>query len=71
MSSVWASAIVLLRVPIRIETATTQAPFRNRATVRGAGRLRPAAAGMQTGDTRAVYPLCFAQTAALNIRANF
>jgi len=28
---------VLLRVPIRIETATSQTPFRNRAPIRGAG----------------------------------
>ena len=51
MSPVWASAMTLLRVPIRIETATTDAPSDNRA--KGSrrlpgGRLRPAAAGMQT-----------------------
>src|SRR5258708_28513738 len=31
MPSVWASAITLLRVPIRNETATTEAPSDNRA----------------------------------------
>lgn len=34
MSPVWASAIVLLRLPIRIETATTQAPFGTRGDPR-------------------------------------
>jgi hypothetical protein len=29
--------MVLLRVPIRIETATSQTPFRNRTPIRGAG----------------------------------
>jgi hypothetical protein len=38
MSSVWASAIVLLPVPIRIETTTPDAFFRNQAVHR---RLEP------------------------------
>jgi hypothetical protein len=43
--------MTLLRVPIRIETATTDAPFNRAKGIAGDfpnGRLRPAAAGMQT-----------------------
>jgi hypothetical protein len=43
--------MTLLRVPIRIETATTDAPFNRAKEIAGDfpnGRLRPAAAGMQT-----------------------
>jgi hypothetical protein len=63
--------MVLLRVPIRIETATRHAPFRNRAPIRGTATLRPAAAEMQTNAVRALQTAPPAQTIAIDIRAKF
>jgi hypothetical protein len=63
--------MVLLRVPIRIVTSTRQAPFRDRAPIRGVERLKPAAAGMQTDVMRAVQTAPPAQSTAIEIRAKF
>jgi hypothetical protein len=62
--------MVLLRVPIRIETATSQTPFRNRAPIRGA-EIKASHHRNANEVGRAVHTPSPRQAVAIDIRAKF